>query len=152
MLLFHSHDEQALLSWQSGVYYADGTPKASLSAVRDSLDRTRGGSIARCDGLALDVAPEERPLPGAGGVPERQARRALPLHARLRLGGRRRRGRRRARRAARVRGYGRWAAPIVASLRNRKLGRAPVRLTLTVTHPVNPGRAATRESGELRPA
>ena len=54
--------------------------------------------------------------------------------------------------AARVRGYGRWGRAIVASLRDRKLGRAPVRLTLTVTHPVNPGLAVTRESAELRPA
>ena len=28
VLLFHSHDETALLSWQSGVYYADGTVSA----------------------------------------------------------------------------------------------------------------------------
>ena len=51
-----------------------------------------------------------------------------------------------------MRGYGRWGRAIVASLRNRKLGRAPVRLTLTVTHPVNPGLSATRESAVLRPA
>ena len=54
--------------------------------------------------------------------------------------------------AARVRGYGRWGRAIVATLRNRKLGRAPVRLTLTVTHPVNPGVPATRKSAVLRPA
>ena len=64
MLLFHSHDENALLSWQSGVYYADGTPKASFWAVRDSLDRTRGGSIARCDGLAIDVGLTQVRFPG----------------------------------------------------------------------------------------
>ena len=64
MLLFHSHDEPALLSWQSGIYYADGTPKASFSAVRDSLDRTRGGSITRCDGLALDVDLTNVRFPG----------------------------------------------------------------------------------------
>ena len=55
ILLFHSQDEPALASWQSGVYYADGTPKSSLYAVRDALARARGGSIARCDGLGLDV-------------------------------------------------------------------------------------------------
>ena len=43
--------------------------------------------------------------------------------------------------ALRIRGYGRWGRPIVASLKNRNLGRAPVRLTLTVSHPVNPGDA-----------
>src|SRR4029450_4585795 len=53
ILLFHSPDENALASWQSGVYYADGSPKASFWAVRDSLDRARGGSITRCEGLTL---------------------------------------------------------------------------------------------------
>jgi hypothetical protein len=53
MLLFHSHDETARAAWQSGVYYADGTPKSSLPAVRAALDATAGGSIARCTGLRL---------------------------------------------------------------------------------------------------
>ena len=99
----------ALASWQSGVYYADGTPKASFWAVRDALDRTRGGSIARCDGLALDVGLTQRALPRAAGVHGRQARHAVPLHARLRLGAprdahddRRRRGARCAATAARA--------------------------------------------------
>jgi hypothetical protein len=150
MLLFHSHDEKALLSWQSGVYYADGTPKASLSAVRDSLDRTRGGSIARCDGLGLDVALKNVRFPGQAeflrGKRDVRFRCTLDcawevVATRTTTGAT----------AARVRGYGRWGRAIVASLRNRKLGRAPVRLTLTVTHPVNPGLAATRESAVLRP-
>ena len=93
VLLFHSQDESALLSWQSGVYYADGTPKASLPG------RAR---LARPDARRLDHPlrrararrrPDERPLPRAEGVRERQARHALPLHARLRLGARRRRAR-----------------------------------------------------------
>ena len=37
IFLFHTQDEPALASWQSGVYYADGTPKSSLYAVRDAL-------------------------------------------------------------------------------------------------------------------
>ena len=41
--------------------------------------------------------------------------------------------------AARVRGYGRYGRTLVASLNGRKLGNAPVRLSLTVVHPVNPG-------------
>ena len=151
MLLFHSHDETALLSWQSGVYYADGTPKASFAAVRDSLDRTRGGSISRCDGLALDVALKNVRFPNQAeflrGKRDVRFRCTLDcawevVATRTTTGVT----------AARVRGYGRWGRAIVASLRNRKLGKAPVRLTLTVTHPVNPGAPMTRESGELRPA
>ncbi len=41
LLLFHSHDEPALTGFQSGVYYADETPKASLEPVRDAIRDTR---------------------------------------------------------------------------------------------------------------
>ena len=96
---------RALPSWQSGVYYADGTPKASFWAVRDSLDRTRGGSIAHCDGMALEVSPLRRPLPGPARVPARRAQRAVPLLPRLRLDPRGARSTTGAL-AARVNGYG----------------------------------------------
>jgi hypothetical protein len=150
VLLFHSQDETALLSWQSGVYYADGTPKSSLPAVRDSLDRTRGGSITRCDGLALDVGLTNVRFPGprefAGGKRDTHFRCTLDCTWELR-----------ATRtttgavAATVRGYARFGRTTVASLTGRKLGAAPVRLSLTVTQAVNPGASATRQSGELRP-
>ena len=58
ILLFHSHDETALSAWQSGVYYADGSPKSSLVPVRAALAATRGGSIARCEGLELTLRPK----------------------------------------------------------------------------------------------
>ena len=38
LLLFHSHDERALTGFQSGVYYVDGTPKASLEPVRKAIE------------------------------------------------------------------------------------------------------------------
>ena len=57
MLLFHSHDEPELAAWQSGVYYPDGTPKTSLAPVRDALAATRGGTIARCPGLKIPIRP-----------------------------------------------------------------------------------------------
>jgi hypothetical protein len=58
MLLFHTQDEDSLPAWQSGVYYADGTAKASLPVVRDSILKARGGTIARCAGRALTPAPQ----------------------------------------------------------------------------------------------
>jgi hypothetical protein len=57
MLLLHSQDERDLDRWQSGVRYVDGSPKTSLQAVTRTLDRTTGGSIARCPGLQLVVRP-----------------------------------------------------------------------------------------------
>jgi hypothetical protein len=41
LLLFHSQDEPALTGFQSGVYYADGTPKSSLGPVRDAMRGAR---------------------------------------------------------------------------------------------------------------
>jgi hypothetical protein len=56
VLLFHAFDEASLAAWQSGMYYADATPKSSLPAVRTAADQIRRGIIAHCDGLALTPA------------------------------------------------------------------------------------------------
>jgi hypothetical protein len=69
VLLFHSQDENARASWQSGLYYADGTAKASLWTVRSALERARGGSITHCDGLALNVVPSVLRFPKAAALP-----------------------------------------------------------------------------------
>lgn len=148
MLLFHSRDEAALGSWQSGVYYADGSPKSSIYAVRDALRRTKGGSITRCDGLALDVTPTQVRFPTQAafkrGVRLVRFRCSLDciwqvqsVRASDGVG------------TARVRGYARAGDQAIASLQGRRLGVAPVRLVLTVTHPVNPGSPVIRESREL---
>jgi hypothetical protein len=43
ILLFHSHDEPVLAGFQSGVYYVDGTPKASLEPVRRAIRAAEDG-------------------------------------------------------------------------------------------------------------
>ena len=48
ILLFHSTDEPALGGWQSGLIYPDGTPKASLGVVRDTMDAIAGGTAGKC--------------------------------------------------------------------------------------------------------
>ncbi len=151
ILLFHSQDETALPSWQSGVYYADGTPKSSFWPVRDSLARTRGGSIARCDGMALEVSPlgVRFPTPRAfqRGVHSVRFRCSLDcawtLEALRATTGAL---------AARVNGYGRADTTLVASFGKTKLGKTPVRLRLTLVQPVNPGAPESVTSGILRPA
>lgn len=55
VLFFLARDERARPGWQSGVHYVDGTPKSSKARVTRSLDRTTGGSISRCPGVALPV-------------------------------------------------------------------------------------------------
>ena len=151
ILLFHSQDETALPSWQSGVYYADGTPKSSFWPVRDSLARTRGGSIARCEGMTLDVSPlgVRFPAPRAfqRGVHSVRFRCSLDcawtLEALRSTTGAI---------AARVNGYGRADTTLLASFGKARLGKTPVRLRLTLVHPVNPGTPESVTSGVLRPA
>jgi hypothetical protein len=53
LFIFHAFDEPALDRFQSGIYYADNTPKSSLAALRDAVRQSRGGVIARCAGLKL---------------------------------------------------------------------------------------------------
>jgi hypothetical protein len=53
LLLFHVQDEPALSAWQSGEFYVDGTPKASLYPVRSAAYGVRRGIVAACPGLAL---------------------------------------------------------------------------------------------------
>jgi hypothetical protein len=48
MLIFHVTDEADANTWQSGVYYADGTPKSSLAAVRDAALRAQVGGLTQC--------------------------------------------------------------------------------------------------------
>ena len=57
ILLFHVADEPQLSGWQSGVYYADGTAKASLPGVKAAARDARGGVIAKCPGLGLSPQP-----------------------------------------------------------------------------------------------
>lgn len=54
VLLFHARDEYGRPGWQSGLYYADGTPKASLPVVRETLDAIAGNTLGKC---ALAIKP-----------------------------------------------------------------------------------------------
>jgi hypothetical protein len=50
ILFFHVRDEPDLAGWQSGVRYADGTPKASHDPVRDAAAAARAGDLdVRCE-------------------------------------------------------------------------------------------------------
>jgi hypothetical protein len=44
-LIFHVTDETDYNRWQSGVYYADGTPKSSRSFVKQAMAEIRAGAI-----------------------------------------------------------------------------------------------------------
>jgi len=53
LLFFHVQDEPALDRFQSGVFYADGSPKTSLFPVRGAAYDVHRGVAAKCEGLAL---------------------------------------------------------------------------------------------------
>jgi len=53
LFIFHSVDESDLTRWQSGLYYTDGTPKASLVPTRLAIEQARRGVVARCPGMRL---------------------------------------------------------------------------------------------------
>jgi len=75
-LFFHAVDEPSLDRWQSGMFYADGTPKPSLGAVYEAARDTRGGVIDRCPDLKLS--------PGAKVVyPKGPSLKHVPLELRL---------------------------------------------------------------------
>jgi hypothetical protein len=53
LLLFHWQDEPALPAWQSGEFYADGSAKPSLAAVRAGAQSVHRGIAATCPGMQL---------------------------------------------------------------------------------------------------
>jgi hypothetical protein len=48
LLIFHVADEQDANAWQSGVYYADDTPKTSMDGVRLAALAAQNGTVATC--------------------------------------------------------------------------------------------------------
>ena len=48
LLFFHVSDERDLAAWQSGLYYADDTPKSSLAPVRQAIEQLRAGTLTSC--------------------------------------------------------------------------------------------------------
>ena len=48
LFVFHTFDERDLRGWQSGLYYADQQPKASLGAFRTAAALARTARLTRC--------------------------------------------------------------------------------------------------------
>jgi cellulase (glycosyl hydrolase family 5) len=51
--IFHTIDEPDLNRWQSGIFYVDEKPKASMVVVRRAAAEARRGVVTRCPGLRL---------------------------------------------------------------------------------------------------
>jgi hypothetical protein len=148
ILLFHAVDERALASWQSGVYYADDTPKASLTPVQESLAGTAGGSIAKCSGIALVVQPLvlRWPTRVETGSGNRKVRLRCDLDCSYDV------------RLTRFpsgatslvkRGTAKARTPTIVDLGSRQLSPGRFRYTLSLRHPVNPAPTPTLRSGPV---
>jgi hypothetical protein len=69
MFLFHVTDESNLDRWQSGVYYADGTPKSTRAVVKQTIQQIGAGAVDctvaghEDDGWTLvsDTPPQPKP-------------------------------------------------------------------------------------------
>jgi hypothetical protein len=56
IMLFHVEDEAGLPGWQSGLFFADGTPKSSLDPVRAAAAAARAGTLTSCPDTTAPVA------------------------------------------------------------------------------------------------
>jgi hypothetical protein len=48
LFLFHVSDELNMAGWQSGLYYADDTPKSSLAPVKAAAEAAAAGTLVSC--------------------------------------------------------------------------------------------------------
>jgi hypothetical protein len=53
LFIFHTFDEVDLAGWQSGLYYADQKPKASLPAFRKAAAEARAARLTHCVGTTF---------------------------------------------------------------------------------------------------
>ncbi len=149
VLFFHSHDEPALTGWQSGVLYADGTPKASAAAVRQSLADARGGSIARCAGLTLSPQPEVLVFPRGRALKQQPFRIRLRCDLDCVYSARLEKLPKGSTTLAR-RGVAKAGVTTVIELPQRRLAGGAYRFTIRLTHPVNRGAPTLRVGDEVR--
>jgi hypothetical protein len=149
IMILHTIDESALDRWQSGIFYADGTPKSSLPAVRAALNRTAGGSIAHCPGIQLPVQATQVRFAGRAAARLGQFRASftctLDCRYQVRVikvttgatkmvrGGRAAIGRR-----------------VQVQFARHHLGRGTYRYRLRLVHPVNPAPPTTRDGPIFR--
>jgi hypothetical protein len=66
MMIFHVSDESDGNAWQSGLYYADDTPKSSLKAVRATVEAADAGTLSKCPGATSTSFLQTTTLPQTG--------------------------------------------------------------------------------------
>jgi hypothetical protein len=144
ILILHTTDEENLDRWQSGLFYADGTPKSSLRPVTAALNRTAGGSIAHCPGVQLPVRTSFLRFAGRAAAKRGEFRAsftcALDCLYQLRVVKMPRGATKLARRGAAKAGE-----LVHVEFARRHLGPGTYRYRLRLIHPVNPAPPTFRD-------
>ena len=119
------------------MYYADGTPKPSLTAVEDAARDARGGVIAKCAGLSLSPVGKVS-YPRGQVADEGAAEGQAQLRHRLQVPRSARAPSARLDDALDARQALAGVAKSV-TLPARRIARGDYRFTVTLTHPLNAG-------------
>ena len=138
--IFHAIDEPALDRWQSGLYYADGTPKPGVAVVRAAIAQVRRGIIAHCDGLELTPKLQYVLWPRRTELRRGRMRVAftcdIDCSYELRVATQRRTGR----------AIGGVKTTVAFA---KRVAKGTYRIRMTLTAPVNPGPPLIRQSPPL---
>src|SRR5207249_558433 len=134
--------------WQSGLFYADDTPKSGLDAVHSAARALLGGTIARCQGLQLMPVPDLTVPPTAPhqkAIPPVTLLCSLDCTYRMRLEKLATHGT-----VAEIYGRAFVRTPVKLTFRQRRLAPALYRFTVRVLAPVNTGPPGTANSRAFR--
>jgi hypothetical protein len=74
ILLLHVTDEPQLERWQSGLFYADDTPKSSFGPVKRAIDDVRTRKISSCGSADFGVSLEAVDFPTQSTFPAGHSR------------------------------------------------------------------------------
>jgi hypothetical protein len=138
LLVYHVADEVALDRWQSGLYYVDGTAKASVGTLRAAAAQARRGVLARCPGLELTPKAKQVVYPRGAELEARRLSLGLQCDIDCNYQGRVVNV---ARRSTTLAVSGRAVGDVLTRVRFRpaRLAAGSYRITLRLTAPVNPG-------------
>lgn len=145
VLLFLSRDERARPGWQSGIHYADGSPKTSKRRVTESLNRATGGSITRCPGVELPVRPSYLRFGTRSAAKRGVFRVSFRCDLDCRYWVRLENATTHSTKLA-ARGSAEVDELVQADLGSRRLKPGTYRYTIRLIHPVNPAPATVRRS------
>jgi hypothetical protein len=144
----HTVDERPLDRWQSGLFYADETPKTGFELVKTAVRASRGGVIVKCEGLQLTpvaMLKVPRIAPRRQTVPSPTLACDIDCTYRVRLEKLPGRGT-----VAALYGKALAREAVRVAFKPRRLAPGRYRFTARVSAPVNPGPAGTAETKAFR--